>query len=121
MMRATTDPGPATIMPLEQSAHEFSNSHAKIRQEIIRCLLQPVGVVLMVLCLSTSVLAAPNDQDEDGVPDLEDNCIYQPNGPLIPDAGGQIQRDTDADGYGNVCDADFDILLNRRKMVRWML
>jgi hypothetical protein len=27
---------------------------------------------------------------------------------LIPDAGGNSQRDSDADGYGNVCDADFN-------------
>jgi hypothetical protein len=30
------------------------------------------------------------------------------NGPLRPDAGVLWQRDTDGDGYGNVCDADFD-------------
>ena len=48
------------------------------------------------------------DQDQDGVPDAADNCILHPNGPLIPDAGGNIQRDTDSDGYGNACDPDFD-------------
>ncbi|MHB1239504.1 MAG: hypothetical protein ACYC18_03270 [Gammaproteobacteria bacterium] len=31
-----------------------------------------------------------------------------PNGPLQPDAGGHSQRDTSGDGYGNLCDADFD-------------
>jgi len=46
------------------------------------------------------------DTDSDGVPDNLDNCINVPNGPLIPDAGGNSQRDTDGDGYGNVCDAD---------------
>jgi hypothetical protein len=29
------------------------------------------------------------------------------NGPTIPDADGNSQRDTDNDGYGNICDADF--------------
>jgi hypothetical protein len=29
------------------------------------------------------------------------------NGPAVPDAGGRIQLDADADGFGNACDADF--------------
>lgn len=39
------------------------------------------------------------DDDGDGVPYRFDNCafIYNPD-----------QRDTDGDGYGNLCDADFD-------------
>ncbi len=49
-----------------------------------------------------------NDSDRDGVPDQSDNCILVPNGPRIPDAGGNIQLDTDGDGYGNICDPDFD-------------
>ena len=44
-------------------------------------------------------LALVGDSDGDGTNDLEDNCILHPN----PD-----QRDTDNDGYGNACDADFD-------------
>ena len=48
------------------------------------------------------------DDDNDGVLNGQDNCIDAPNGPLIPDAGGNSQRDTDGDGYGNICDADFD-------------
>ena len=48
------------------------------------------------------------DTDCDGIPDTQDNCIYVPNGPLAPDAGGQSQRDTNGDGYGNVCDADLN-------------
>ena len=39
------------------------------------------------------------DRDGDGVPDATDNCVDLPN----PD-----QRDTDGDGFGNLCDADFD-------------
>ena len=49
-----------------------------------------------------------NDVDRDGITDDRDNCILQANGPLAPDAGGFSQRDTDDDGYGNVCDPDFD-------------
>jgi hypothetical protein len=48
------------------------------------------------------------DTDSDGIEDSQDNCIDQPNGPLIPDAGGNSQLDTDGDGYGNLCDADLD-------------
>jgi glycosylphosphatidylinositol phospholipase D len=49
-----------------------------------------------------------DDADQDGIADDRDNCILQANGPLKPDAGGFSQRDTDADGYGNSCDPDFD-------------
>lgn len=40
-----------------------------------------------------------NDFDGDGVPDAADNCIVVPNAD---------QRDSDGDGYGNLCDADVD-------------
>lgn len=42
---------------------------------------------------------ATKDRDGDGVPDATDDCLWIPN----PD-----QRDTDKDGYGNLCDPDFD-------------
>ncbi len=42
---------------------------------------------------------APPDFDEDGVPDESDNCVEVPN----PD-----QRDTNADGFGNICDPDYN-------------
>jgi hypothetical protein len=48
------------------------------------------------------------DTDLDGVSDDVDNCIDVPNGSAIPDAGGNSQRDTDGDGFGNVCDADLN-------------
>jgi hypothetical protein len=52
-------------------------------------------------------LEAP-DADADGVADTSDNCTEAANGPLIPDAGGHSQLDTDGDGFGNACDCDFD-------------
>lgn len=48
------------------------------------------------------------DSDGDGVVDRGDNCVLVANGPTIPDAGGFSQRDTDGDGFGNVCDADIN-------------
>jgi len=44
----------------------------------------------------------------DGVGDACDNCTLLANGPAIPDAGGNSQLDTDGDGFGNMCDADFN-------------
>ncbi len=42
---------------------------------------------------------APADRDGDAVADAEDNCRDLPNAD---------QRDTDADGFGNLCDPDLD-------------
>ena len=45
------------------------------------------------------------DTDGDGVPDDEDNCTAVPN---------SDQRDTNGDGFGNICDADLnnDLIVN---------
>lgn len=48
------------------------------------------------------------DADADGRIDSEDNCVNAPNGPIIADAGKNSQRDTDGDGFGNVCDTDLN-------------
>ncbi len=48
------------------------------------------------------------DSDGDGAHDGQDNCIDAANGPLLPDAGGNSQLDSDGDGYGNICDGDLD-------------
>ncbi len=48
------------------------------------------------------------DTDADGAHDGQDNCSAAPNGPLQQDAGGNSQLDTNGDGYGNGCDADFN-------------
>jgi len=48
------------------------------------------------------------DADADGIIDIDDNCALVPNGPRIPDRGGNSQLDTDGDGFGNYCDGDFN-------------
>ncbi|MBW2497181.1 MAG: thrombospondin type 3 repeat-containing protein [Deltaproteobacteria bacterium] len=45
------------------------------------------------------------DDDNDLVPDQFDNCTGLANG---PNEAPENQRDTDADGYGNACDPDYD-------------
>ncbi len=60
------------------------------------------------LAIHTTGTGQLADSDEDGVPDETDNCVDRPNGPLLPDAGGISQRDSDRDGYGNLCDTDYD-------------
>ena len=47
-----------------------------------------------------SIVVLREDIDADGYVDEDDNCVSKPNAPT--------QCDTDEDGYGNVCDADFD-------------
>lgn len=46
------------------------------------------------------------DTDLDMIPDVFDNCSAAPNGPAT--AGQCNQVDTDLDGFGDTCDADFD-------------
>ena len=50
-------------------------------------------------CASELGLTELPDQDQDGVGDPEDNCLEVANAD---------QRDTNLDGFGNLCDADFD-------------
>jgi uncharacterized protein (TIGR03790 family) len=56
-----------------------------------------VGDPLMTA--ASPVAARPDDQDGDGVPDARDTCRD------VPDPK---QRDTDGDGFGNLCDPDVD-------------
>jgi subtilisin-like proprotein convertase family protein len=58
---------------------------------------QDVGT-LNQWCLAPSMPQVV-DTDADGIPDDQDNCTLAQN---------NDQRDTDGDGIGNICDADFD-------------
>lgn len=56
--------------------------------------------VLLAVGLSLTVAAGPGtDTDTDTVLDQNDNCVTIPN---------TTQGDSDLDGYGNRCDADYD-------------
>jgi hypothetical protein len=72
------------------------------------CSFQLVALLWLTMGVALTASAAEGDRDADGVPDLEDNCVRLANGPLKPDRGGNSQLDTNEDGYGNSCDADFD-------------
>jgi hypothetical protein len=65
---------------------------------------------LLALGLSFGSFAGSiTDGDSDGVPDQFDNCSADANGPLSGACTGMMsQQDTDGDGYGNSCDADWD-------------
>ena len=58
-----------------------------------------LSLALVWLLFTDIGFAAVFDTDGDGIQDQNDNCvtIQNPN-----------QVDADADGYGNLCDADFD-------------
>lgn len=56
--------------------------------------------ILFQWCIDATVMEVTDiDSDQDGVFDMQDNCTLVPN----PD-----QVDTDGDGIGNRCDADFN-------------
>ncbi|MFK8015370.1 MAG: hypothetical protein AB8G17_08000 [Gammaproteobacteria bacterium] len=56
-------------------------------------------IASFVLSVTLASVAAPGDRDDDGILDLVDNCTVSSNA---------NQLDTDDDGYGNACDADFN-------------
>lgn len=58
-----------------------------------------VGDGLRALAVAALPEALEDDRDGDGVADDRDNC---------PDDANPDQRDTNGDGFGNLCDADVD-------------
>ena len=62
-------------------------------------LLNPLRTLLSVVLLASPVLVLAVDSDKDGFDDINDNCVDVVN-------PGQV--DSDTDGLGNRCDADFD-------------
>ncbi len=65
-------------------------------------LVMLVSIFAFGLALNANA-GAVVDTDTDLVPDAFDNCTALANGP----AQGSNQVDSDQDGYGNACDADY--------------
>lgn len=63
-----------------------------------RTLARTLLLALLGLCSATTV-AAPGDVDDDGVPDLQDNC---------PAVANATQCNSDGDAHGNHCDIDLN-------------
>ena len=62
--------------------------------------LPTMTIVGALIGFSIAAFAAP-DQDSDGIPDVLDKCMA--------DSRNAVSTcDTDQDGYGNVCDGDFN-------------
>lgn len=59
---------------------------------------------LALVALLASLPAFAADNDNDGIPNHLDNCIEIPDSQTV--IGTQV--DSDGDGYGNLCDADFN-------------
>jgi hypothetical protein len=57
------------------------------------------GLAAAALAIAAGDAHAAPDSDADGVPDLLDNCVS---------AANPSQLDSDADGFGNLCDADLN-------------
>jgi hypothetical protein len=74
---------------------------------MIRNLIVLGCTTLLTIGLSFGSFAgsAP-DADSDGVPDVYDNCIDVPNGPLLGTGNCTSQEDYDGNGYGQPCDTD---------------
>ena len=69
-------------------------------------MLHKVAWGFAVLCLafaSASRAGVAADADGDGIPDVLDKCTLDSRNSVAP-----MTCDSDCDGYGNVCDTDFD-------------
>ena len=64
------------------------------------------AALAFVLCVAFGISAhagPPDESDGDGIPDVIDKCTWDSRNGIAPST-----CDSDCDGYGNVCDADFD-------------
>jgi hypothetical protein len=71
----------------------------------IKFMAMAVALLMMAGFSLSSTAGSITDTDGDSVPDAYDNCTTRANGPAL---GAYNQADTDGDGFGNNCDADYD-------------
>jgi hypothetical protein len=62
-----------------------------------------MGILGLAFALACPAFAAAGDADGDGIPDTLDKCTLDSR-----NATSGADCDSDGDGYGNVCDPDFD-------------
>jgi len=82
---------------------ELVDSSPEIDFSIVRPIINPAPIDFELRPIGPLPIISVDpeedpDTDGDGIPDSEDNCIDEPN----PD-----QADSDEDGVGDLCDADF--------------
>ena len=77
---------------------------ARIGRGLIVLAVGLLGAALGAAIAITANAGSVIDADSDLVPDAFDNCSTVPNGPQQ----GSNQVDSDLDGYGNACDADYN-------------
>ena len=77
--------------------HAQADPMGRNRPHLTSALRGPGALLWLALLAGQPGVAA--DQDGDGIGDAADNCTLVSN---------PLQVDTNADGYGNICDADLD-------------
>ena len=87
-------PAPRKIGDLEVSLSALPGSLRLAAATVVDAALVPQTLDAAVVASGVA-----GDTDGDGVADPDDNCLEHAN---------PAQRDTDGDGYGNRCDADFN-------------
>lgn len=104
----TLAPGASTVITLPLTvASNFANGRLIVHEGLLQddeghqALVTATVMAGVTGSFATAprLVAYATDSDADGVTDANDNCL------LLANAD---QRDTDGDGYGDACDADFD-------------
>ncbi|MCP4243118.1 MAG: S8 family serine peptidase [bacterium] len=88
---------PDLVLALQNSAIDLGPGGAE--NDYGAGMINAVAAYDRLITVDGECPAGETDTDADGLPDSCDNCTLVPNPP---------QRDTDDDGFGNICDADFN-------------
>jgi hypothetical protein len=93
--------GPLAFVPADGSALDDAGSSSTPASRLRDALAADIDGTVDI-----GAVEEQPDSDGDGVPDNLDNCVDVQNGPS--DSPADQSCDTDQDGFGNVCDADFN-------------